>query len=370
MRVSAARLLLATAIAALCGTGELWPRALAPAHAERAAAIPDEGFAAIHDRAAAAYLAGEWDKALAGFNAALTLNPKSALAYYNRGNVHYAKGDYTMAIADFSEALRIDPKLPFARMNRGNALSNQGRLDEALQDLNEAVRLQPDVSDVYFNRAIVQVRRKDLDKALSDYELAIARDGHDQEAKAARQRLIKLIGSQDGSQFNSDIDTARITTEIAHARQVEHFLRLVSESCLAQGDNLESLKTLALVGKWTAATPEDLARGSTPIARLDGGWTFSDRFGAYALIRSISNARPPIYVCSLTARPISAHMFDDMKAGFESRFNITGVDAPTGGQRLPVRRYRMSTPKGTLLVNLELAPERNALTLRTYLGNP
>lgn len=366
----AACLMFSTAITAFAALFAVWPSAISPAHAERSEALPVDNFAAIHDRAAAAYLAGEWDKALAGFNTAIALNAKSALAYYNRGNVYYAKGDYAAAIVDFTKALVLDAKLPYAHMNRGNALSNLDRFDEALKDLDQAARLQPEISDVYFNRAIVHVRRRDLVKALADYELAIARDGHDQEAKAARQRLLKLIGGQDGTGPINDIDTARITTEIAHARHVEHFLRLASESCLAHGDNLESLKMLALVAKWKAATPDELVRGSTPLARLDGGWTFTDRFGSYALIRSKSNAKPPVHVCSLTAQPVSDHMFKDMKLGFEGRFRSSLVDVPAGQQSPSVHRYRMVTPKGTRLVSLSLAPERNVLTFRTYLGSP
>jgi len=370
LRMSAARLTFIAAMAALGGVGFVWPPAFGPARAERAAAVPEDGFATLHDRAAAAYVAGEWDKALAGFNTALALNPKSALAYYNRGNVHYAKGDFAAAISDFSEALRLDPKLPYAHMNRGNALSNLGRFDEALQDLDEAARVQPEVSDVYFNRAIVHVRRRDLNKGLADYERAIASDGDDAEAASSRERLVTLLGSQRGNSHPTDLDTAQIVTEIGHARHVEHFLRLASDSCMAHGDNLESLKALALAGKWKPATLEDLERGSTTSARIDGGWTFIDRFGTYALIRSRSNARPPVFVCSITAQPVSSHMFNDMTAGFESRFNVSLVDAPPGRQRLRLRTYRMTTAKGTLLINLGLVPKRNALTFRTYLGIP
>lgn len=366
----AARLMFSAAITAFAALSAVWPSAISPARAERSDVLPVDNFAAIHDRAAAAYLAGEWEKALAGFNAAIALNTKSALAYYNRGNVYYAKGNYAAAIADFTEALRLDSKLPYAHMNRGNALSNLNRFDEALKDLDQAVRLQPEISDVYFNRAIVHVRLRHLDKALADYELAIARDGHDQEAKAAGQRLLILIGGQNQTGTITDIDTARITTEIAHARQVEHFLRLASESCLAHGDSLESLKTLALVAKWKAAKPEELVRGSTPLARLDGGWTFADRFGSYALIRSKSNAKPPGYVCSLTAQPVNAHMFDDMILGLESRFKPSFVDVPADRPSPSAHRYRMVTPKGTYLVRLAFAPERNVLTFRTYLGSP
>lgn len=370
MRVSLPRLVCVAAMFSIGGTIPMWPTALAHARAERSQTLPQESFATIHDRAAAAYLAGALDKALAGFNAAIALNANSALAYYNRGNVLYAKGDYAASFADFTEALRLDPKLPYAHMNRGNALSNLGRFDEALEDLNEAVRLQPDISDVYFNRAIVHVRRQDIDKGLADYELAIARDGHDHDAVDARQRLVKLLGRQNGARPSTDVDTAQIATEIEHARQVEHFLRLASESCIAQGDNLESLKTLALVRKWIAATPEELARGSTPMARLDGGWTFTDRFGRYALIRSSSNAKPPVFVCSLTKQPVNSHMFDDMTSGFADRFDVSIEEPPLIGQRSPARRYRLTTPKGTVLVSLKFAPEQNAITFRTYLGNP
>ena len=124
----------------ICATGASLARG-APAERRESAEAAD--FATIHDRAAADYMKGELDDALAGFNAAIALNPASALAYYNRGNVYYAKGDYIAAVRDFTEALRISPGLPYANMNRGNALSNLGRLDEALKDLYEAVRLQP-----------------------------------------------------------------------------------------------------------------------------------------------------------------------------------------------------------------------------------
>lgn len=370
LRVIAARLKFIAAMAVLGWVGVVWPPAFGPARAERAAAIPEDGFATLHDRAAAAYVAGEWDKALAGFNAALALNPKSALAYYNRGNVYYAKGDYAAAIVDFTAALRLDPKLPYAHMNRGNALSNLGRFDEALQDLDEAARVQPEVSDVYFNRAIVHVRRRDLDNGLADYERAIARDGDDAEAASARQRLVTLLGSQRGNSKPTDIDTAQIVTEITHARHVEHFLRLASESCMAHGNNLKSLKTLALMGKWQAATDESLARGSTPLTRLDGGWTFADRFGSYALIQSMSMVKPPVYVCSITAQPVTSHMFEDMKAGFVGRFDVNLVEPVAGASGQTAPRYRLMTAKGTLLVSLGHLTDRNSFTFRVYHGNP
>ncbi len=349
----------------ICVTGASLARG---ATAERGESAEAADFATIHDRAAADYMKGELDDALAGFNAAIALNPASALAYYNRGNVYYAKGDYSAAIHDFTEALRISPGLPYANMNRGNALSNLGRLDEALRDLDEAVRLQPEVSDSYFNRAIVHVRRRELEQALADYEAAIGRDAEDQEAASARQRLVDLLGATKEGGL-ATVDTAKITAEIAHSRQVEHLLRLVANTCIAHGDSLEGLTTLALVGKWKPAPKEELTRRSGTAAQIDGGWTFRDRFGAYALVHSESNHKPPVYVCSLTTQPVSLHLFDDVKAGFEARFGVAPHDTPTWpGQK--VTRYQLSNGTGSLFTALAFTPKHGALTFRIYLGNP
>jgi Tfp pilus assembly protein PilF len=349
----------------VCVTGA----SLAPgAPAERGDSVEAADFATIHDRAASDYMKGEMNRALAGFNAAIALNPASALAYYNRGNVHYAKGDYIAAVRDFTEALRISPGLPYANMNRGNALSNLGRLDEALKDLDEAVRLQPTVSDTYFNRAIVHVRRRQLEQALADYEAAIGRDAEDREAASARQRLVDLLGATKEGGL-ATVDTAKITAEIAHARQVEHLLRLVGKTCMAHGDSLEGLTTLALVGKWKPAPSEHLPRRRGDADHIDGGWTFRDRFGAYAVVHSESTSKPPVYVCSLTTQPVSAHLFDDVKVGFQSRFGVTLHDNPTWpGQQ--VSRYRITSGTGSLLTALAFTAKHSALTFRIYRGNP
>ncbi len=61
---------------------------------------------------------GDYDSALANFNRAIQLDPKSAEAFDNRGGVYDSKGDYARAIADYDEALRLDPKLESAASHR------------------------------------------------------------------------------------------------------------------------------------------------------------------------------------------------------------------------------------------------------------
>jgi lipoprotein NlpI len=56
----------------------------------------------------------------------------------NRGNVYRAKGDLDHAIADYNEAIRLDPKSIYAYFNRGIANLYAGSLPKALADLKQS----------------------------------------------------------------------------------------------------------------------------------------------------------------------------------------------------------------------------------------
>jgi tetratricopeptide (TPR) repeat protein len=58
---------------------------------------------------------GEHDRAIADFDEAIRLDPKSAFAYNNRGGAYASKGDYARAIADYDQALTLDPSLAATR---------------------------------------------------------------------------------------------------------------------------------------------------------------------------------------------------------------------------------------------------------------
>ena len=64
---------------------------------------------------------GEYDQAIADYEATLQINPDHAIAFHNRGLAYFDKGDYDRAIADFDEALRLNPDYESAYCNRGNA---------------------------------------------------------------------------------------------------------------------------------------------------------------------------------------------------------------------------------------------------------
>src|SRR5207302_10071721 len=84
------------------------------------------GRATTRDAAACAQVR-EHDAAIAGCTRIIEdarQKPKGrAAAYYNRGNAYAAKGDHAAAIADYDEAIRLEPKSALAFNNRGTAHS-------------------------------------------------------------------------------------------------------------------------------------------------------------------------------------------------------------------------------------------------------
>ena len=49
-----------------------------------------------------------------------------ALSFRNRGDAYTNKGDHDRALADYNEAIRLDPKSALALSDRGVAYANKG----------------------------------------------------------------------------------------------------------------------------------------------------------------------------------------------------------------------------------------------------
>lgn len=86
----------------------------------------------------------DYDRAIADFNEAIRLDPKSADAFVGRGEVYRLQHDYAQAIADFSEAIRLDPQFRKAYRKRALAELVTHKWAEAKADLTRAHALDPD----------------------------------------------------------------------------------------------------------------------------------------------------------------------------------------------------------------------------------
>ncbi|MFG1281623.1 tetratricopeptide repeat protein [Xanthobacter autotrophicus] len=86
---------------------------------------------------------GNWEKALAAFQAALSLEGAPLEARFLAGNAFCALGRYAEGVACYDIVLAADPRSIEALTNRAGALARLGRLQEALCDSEALVALQP-----------------------------------------------------------------------------------------------------------------------------------------------------------------------------------------------------------------------------------
>ncbi|MBI3043668.1 MAG: tetratricopeptide repeat protein [Betaproteobacteria bacterium] len=116
---------------------------------------------------------GDFDQAIADYDAALRLAPKFADALYNRATAWANKGDPDRAIADFDAALRLNPKDPAALGGRAVELTVKGDYTRAIADYDAALRLDPKAATAVFGRGRARFYNGDYGRAVSDLEQAL-----------------------------------------------------------------------------------------------------------------------------------------------------------------------------------------------------
>ena len=115
----------------------------------------------------------EFKKALADFDTALSLSPRYAKAWCNRGLTCTVIGEYQRAIADLNQALALDPQFAIACYNRGNAYAAIAENDRAIADYTQALSIDPCYAEAYNNRANLLLKKNAYDQAIADYSQAL-----------------------------------------------------------------------------------------------------------------------------------------------------------------------------------------------------
>jgi tetratricopeptide (TPR) repeat protein len=150
--------------------------------------------------------AGDYDRAIADFNEAIRLDPKSSLAFRSRGDSYTNKGDHNRAIADYSEAIRLDSNDALALSARGVAYATKGDYDRAIADFNRAIRLDPKSAHAFRNRGVVYATKGDNDRAIADFNRAIRLDP--KSALALSARGVAYANKGDNDQAIADFNEA------------------------------------------------------------------------------------------------------------------------------------------------------------------
>ena len=88
--------------------------------------------------------AGDYDRAIEAYSAAMRFRPRYVLAYNGRGVARMSTGDPEGAIVDYSKAIDIDPDYALAYYNRGCAYYSKGEREQARRDYGSALTLDPE----------------------------------------------------------------------------------------------------------------------------------------------------------------------------------------------------------------------------------
>lgn len=117
---------------------------------------------------------GDWQGAVACYEAALCLRPDHADTHANLGVALAEVGRLDEAIACWRRALGLQPRCSAALVNLGVALTRQGRPDEARACLEEALRVDPQDADAAYNLGVLHMEQRRREEAIASLERTLS----------------------------------------------------------------------------------------------------------------------------------------------------------------------------------------------------
>ncbi len=172
----------------------------------------------------AARAAGQPQRAIEAYVAALEVAPGEPLLLLNLGLARAAQGDLTGAVAAYRQSLQHDPRLYMADVNLGNALDQQGDSTGAVAAYRRAITVDPTAALAYLNLGTHYLRDDQATRARPFLEQALARDP----GLATGHFQLALVLLKEGDLTGAARAVARslaIDTTNADARQLSDALR-------------------------------------------------------------------------------------------------------------------------------------------------
>ena len=119
-------------------------------------------------------LNGEHHEALTKFDQAISLSPRSGVAYSNKGNALQELGRFEDAILCYNKAISLMPNYHEAHNNKGNALKGLGRFEDAILCYDKAISLMPNYHEVHNNKGNALQELGRFEDAILCYDKAIS----------------------------------------------------------------------------------------------------------------------------------------------------------------------------------------------------
>ena len=106
-----------------------------------------------HKRGVAFHEGGDFDRALAAYDAALSRQPGDAKLHYSRANALAMLNQFDQAVVAYEACLKLDPNHISAQYNRATVFARQQRWADALAALDQTLSQSPNMWEAWNNRA-------------------------------------------------------------------------------------------------------------------------------------------------------------------------------------------------------------------------
>jgi tetratricopeptide (TPR) repeat protein len=146
------------------------------AHDEAAMRLEPGSAIIQNDYAAALVEVGRVQEALSHYAEAARMAPNNALIQNNYGVALARAGMTNDAIAHYEEALHIQPDYVDAYNNLGALFASEGQLDEAATALSHALEIDPHNADIHLNLGIALLRLGRIPDAAQEFSNAVNLD--------------------------------------------------------------------------------------------------------------------------------------------------------------------------------------------------
>ena len=139
--------------------------------------------------------AGDYDRAVARFTAAIGIWPSLANAYLQRGLARRSMSRVDAAIKDFESALRQDPNLAPAHTALGTIYRDRGDATRAMNELNLAIQAGGS-TDALYQRGQVNESLGRHQQAIEDFDAAIRQQPDAPYVYRARATALDAMGNR------------------------------------------------------------------------------------------------------------------------------------------------------------------------------
>lgn len=151
---------------------------------------------------------GNYDESVKQADIAIGMSPKYTWPMAVKGAALRAKGMYDQSIAALDQAVKLDPRYTYALYQRGLSYSNKEDYEKAISDYSKALLIDKTYNDVRSSRAYAYFASGNIEKATADIDKVIQDNPADHYSWALRGYMTVLQETGDAAKAAADLDKA------------------------------------------------------------------------------------------------------------------------------------------------------------------